>query len=92
MQLIDLGGIIFSNVKVSGLDFSNTNANIIPQDVYQKDMSYGNYQGIDFTFNSFKDVNITGSSFDEGYNCFQYRYEFLGAIENETSKTKIKNL
>ena len=65
LSLIDFTLISFKNVKVSELDFSGSNARIDPQIVYNKDMSRGNYSGLDFNAASFKDVNISGSVFTD---------------------------
>ena len=60
---LDLSNVSFDNVKVSGLDLSNTNVSIDPQTVYNKDMSNGIYDGIKFISNNFNDVNTDNSSF-----------------------------
>ena len=64
LPIINLSGASFNNVKVSGIDFSGTNANMNPQTVYQKDMSHGIYDGLNFTMKSFKGVNTDGASFE----------------------------
>jgi len=66
LDSIDFHGVSFRNVKVSGLDFSNSNAIIDPQEVYQKDMSNGNYSGLDFNASNFTGVDIRNSDFS---NC-----------------------
>lgn len=91
LQYIDFSCIFsFDNVKVSGLDFSNTNAyNINPQTVYQKDMSNGNYEGINFEWKSFTGVNISNSKFTQGF----YSYNFENAVAESAyyvNKQKIK--
>ena len=65
LSMINLEYISFKNVKVSGLDFAYSNADINPQEVYNKDMSNGNYSGIDFNISSFDGVNICGSIFTD---------------------------
>lgn len=60
---LDLHYLDFENVKVSGIDFSGTNATINPQKVYNKDMSNGIYDGLIFTSKDFSNVNISNSSF-----------------------------
>lgn len=64
LPIINLSGTSFKNVKVSGIDFSGTNANMNPQTVYQKDMSHGIYDGLNFTMKSFEGVNTDGASFE----------------------------
>lgn len=63
LSFLDLRYLDFKNVKVSGIDFSGSNASINPQDVYQKDMSNGVYDGLIFTSKDFSNVNIRGASF-----------------------------
>ncbi len=65
LSMIDLKYISFKNVKVSGLDFAYSNAIINPQEVYKKDMSNGNYSGLDFNIAHFDGVNICGSIFTD---------------------------
>lgn len=65
LKFIDLKYISFADVKVSGLDLAYTNANINPQEVYNKDMSNGKYCGIDFNLCDFTGVNITNSDFTD---------------------------
>ena len=64
LRFLNLAYIDFTNVKVSGIDFSGSNASIDPQLVYKKDMSNGKYDGLSFTTSDFSGVNITGASFD----------------------------
>ena len=63
LSMINLEYISFKNVKVSGLDFSYSNARINPQEVYNKDMSNGNYSGLDFNIADFTGVDMRGSIF-----------------------------
>lgn len=63
LSMIDLEYISFKNVKVSGLDFSYSNARINPQEVYNKDMSNSNFSGLDFNTADFRGVDIRGSIF-----------------------------
>ena len=64
LPVINLSSNSFDNVKVSGIDFTGTNANIDPQTVYNKDMSHGIYDGLNFTMKSFDGVNTDGASFE----------------------------
>lgn len=65
LKYLNLAYIDFRNVKVSGLNFEGSNASINPQEVYQKDMSNGNYSGLSFSTSDFNGVNIKGSKFNE---------------------------
>ena len=64
LPVINLSTNTFDNVKVSGIDFTGTNANIDPQTVYNKDMSHGIYDGLNFTMKNFDGVNTDGASFE----------------------------
>lgn len=89
LRYIDLSAMNVKNVKVSGLDFSNTNAHIEPQLVYQKDMSNGNYEGINFELKDFTGVNISNAQFTQEF----FSYDFSNAISESAyyvNKQKIK--
>ena len=64
LPVINLSSNSFDNVKVSGIDFTGTNANLDPQTVYNKDMSHGIYDGLNFTMKSFDGVNTDDASFE----------------------------
>ena len=64
LPVINLSSNSFDNVKVSGIDFTCTNANLDPQTVYNKDMSHGIYDGLNFTMKSFDGVNTDDASFE----------------------------
>lgn len=64
LPVINLSSNSFDNVKVSGIDFTGTNANIDPQTVYNKDMSHGIYDGLNFTMKNFDGVNTDDASFE----------------------------
>ena len=85
LREIDLSEIDFTNVKVCGLDLSDTNASIDPQKVYMKDLSNGHYEGVLFDFKSFDGVDITNSTFGPGVN-----HSFVpildGAIDHNNEK------
>lgn len=61
-------GISFDNVDIRGIDFSNTDANINPQTVYNKDLSDCDLTGIVFGFADFTGVNITNTKLDYKIN------------------------
>lgn len=65
LRFIDLRNISLSDVKISGVDLSYTNANINPQEVYNKDMSNGKFCGIDFNLCDFRGVNTTNADFTD---------------------------
>ena len=56
--------IDFTNVDIRGVDFRNTNANIDPQTVYNKDISGCNFDGIDLGISTdFTGINMQNTSF-----------------------------
>ena len=48
------------NLKVSGIDFSETNINIDPQRVYNKDLSGCRFGDDNIVFKSFEGCNLSG--------------------------------
>lgn len=83
LSFLDLHYLNFKNVKVSGLNFAGSNASINPQEVYQKDMSNGVYDGLIFTSKDFSNVNLKGASFKECNMDFALLDE---AIVDDTTK------
>ena len=65
LAYFDLSQINFTNVNVSSLDFSYTNAMINPQSIYNKDMSNGVYKNISFLPKDFSGVNLCGADLSE---------------------------
>ena len=63
LKVIDLKDESFKNVKISGLDFTDTNIRgLNPQIVYQKDLSNCDFTGIYFQpFTMFNGVNLEGT-------------------------------
>lgn len=73
LSIIDISKQSFKRVKVSGLNFVNSNANFNPQNVYMKDISECDLSGIFFSpFTNFMGVNIKGTklSFDNDRSTF----------------------
>ena len=66
LRQFDLSGIDFSGVKLSGEEcLSYTNADIDPQTIYKKDLSFCDLRGIYSTLDDFRGVNVEGTIFDE---------------------------
>lgn len=63
LKYIDLSDIDFKDQDVSGIDFTNTNANIDPQTIKNKNLSYTILSGLDFEGKSFEDVYVYGVNF-----------------------------
>ena len=69
LKKIDLSGETFENVKMTGIDFSNTNISFNPQKVYDMDLSGCNFEGVLITpFMDFTGVNIKGCRFSKSMN------------------------
>ncbi len=86
LRYFDLAFISFDNVKVSGIDLSYTDVNINPQTVYNKDMSNGNYSGLNFTNKNFEGVNTTNSIFND---CI---FDFTDNINLNEELNKVKTI
>lgn len=89
LRMIDLSGETFENVKMNGIDFSNTNISFNPRKVYNRDLSGCNFEGVLITpFMDFTGVNIKGCKFGKNMN---YRVSHQGsaffrlAIYDETT-------
>lgn len=83
LPLFNLSGIDFTNVKVSDIDFSLTNASLDPQKVWNKDLSNGIFDRRNFSpFVSFQGVNGIGADFS-GVSEF---VNFNGMLSDERTK------
>lgn len=90
LRYIDLSTENFKNVKVSGINFKDTNINAFilnPQEVYKKDLS-----GCDFTnvnmfavADIFDGVDIRGAKFGNSDKSFKNIPNFKNAIYDETT-------
>ncbi len=64
LRFINLTHISFTNVKMDGLDFSNCNLNLNPQEAYNKNLRNANFTGVYIgPWVRFSDVDIRGASF-----------------------------
>lgn len=63
LQYIDLSNIDFKDQDIREIDFTNTNANIDPQTIKDKNLSYTILSGLDFEGKSFKDAHVYGANF-----------------------------
>lgn len=63
LRLIDLSNLSLKNVDIRNMDFSGTNIRFNPQDVYSKDLTNVNADGIKFSpfTDSFDDVILDGA-------------------------------
>lgn len=78
----------FKDCLVSGLDFSNTNAIINPKDIYNKDMSNGNYSDVTIIGYDMTGVNIENAIFTNDFiNAYQE-----DMIKLKSAKTRRKRL
>ena len=64
LKYIDFKGERFKNVKMSGIDFRGCSISFNPQEVYHKDLSNSNFEGVSISpFMDFRGVDIRGSKF-----------------------------
>ncbi len=61
---IDFSGISFQGIDIHGIDFTNTNAQIDPQCVYEKDLSNVNLSGYNMAEKDFTGVLIAGANLE----------------------------
>ena len=72
LKFFDLLNFDFTGFDVSNLDFTDTNAFINQQTVYNKDMSNGNYSDVTFASYDFLGVDITNATFNNDFViCYQ---------------------
>ena len=88
IKYIDLSeaGILESKLKVSGIDFTDTNIILLPQRVYKKDLSYSKF-GDENLFGDFSDVDLRGTDISNETN----GYGFENAIIDENTKLPMKD-
>ncbi len=89
LEKFDLKDFDFTNVSVSSINFTDTNANINPQTVYDKNMSYGKYP-LDFTGKSFEGVNVRGADFTGATNVNVDTRTPLQKIDDEIKRVRVK--
>ncbi len=66
---IDMSSYRFSNVDISGVDFSNSNIILNPQEVYKNNLKNCNFTGIHIEpFMDFTRVHIEGATFTSDYD------------------------
>jgi hypothetical protein len=89
LKFIDLSGETFKNVNLSGIDFRDTNINLYPQIIYQKDLSNCNFEGLNLgPFINFSGVIINGAHFsydDDKYTIDVFNTTFDDAIYDENT-------
>ena len=69
---IDFSNVDFSDIRVAGKMFDRmTGVKLNPQTVYNKDLSHGIYEGVEF-IGPFDNVNIQGASFKGSKNAVIY--------------------
>lgn len=89
LKFIDLSVISFKNVKISGVDFRGTNVYFNPQEVYNKDLSNCNFEGISIMgAANFSGINVCGSKFssDNKSSTFDINSgSFINAIYDENT-------
>ena len=88
LKYYDLLMVDFEGCLVSGIDFSDTNARINPQEVYNKYMSNGNYSGVIILNYNMTGVNIENAIFTNDFiNAYQE-----DMVKLKSAKTRRKRL
>ena len=89
LQYFDLSIESWRNVDIRGVDFSYTNIDINPQEVYMKSLEGCIFKGISFSvFEDFNGVNIKGCKLYIDPNDDipeEYQSTYIGAIYDETT-------
>lgn len=89
LAFINLMYYDFTNVKVDGIDFSNSNVVFNPQLVYQKNMSNCVYPENNFLFADFRGVNLKNTTFI--VDNFGFHLSITGAITDTETRFCKKN-
>ena len=85
LRYADLSLIDFSGVKLDHIEcLAYTNANLDPQTVYNKDLSFSDLRGIEHTMDNFDGVNMEGTIVD------QDKLDFVSNLSEETVINKKK--
>ena len=95
LKFIDLSTISFKNVDVRGIDFRDSNIDLYPQEVYNKDLSNSDFTGVSLNpFINFNGVDIRGSKFsmDNDSKTLDVMPKFEKAIYDETTTYNGKSL
>ena len=64
LKYIDLSLVPCDNLKVSGIDFRDTNMNVNPQVVFNKDLSNCSFDDNNIIWASFKGCNLSGANLE----------------------------
>lgn len=86
LKYIDLSFIDTKNLKLSGLDLSETNIHFNPQLIYNKDLSGTKLADHNVSWVSFKDVNLQGADISEETDSYEIEY----ALIDDNTKLPIK--
>ena len=93
LRHINLSNISFNNVNVVGVDFSGSNVRLNPQEVYERNLSNCNFEGVVFLLDTdFTGVNVKGAKFTTRKNqpVFGINFEinsdsFINSIYDENT-------
>ena len=97
LKYIDLSLVPFDNVKVSGIDFTDSNVYIDPQKIYNKDLSnctFGDADKMDniipfSLYTNFSGVDLRGTVINDPNTEFKYNLD--GAIVDENTSINLAN-
>lgn len=95
LKYIDLSLVPFDNVKVSGIDFTDSNVYIDPQKIYNKDLSnctFGDADKMDNSipfslYTNFSGVDLSGTVINDPNTEFKYNLD--GAIVDDNTSINL---
>ena len=89
LKFIDLSMLPTKNLKLSGLDLSETNIHFDPQEIYKKDLSYSKIADHNVSWCSFKGVNLTGANIEDEKESYDYE-ESIISVDTKLPRNKAR--
>ena len=88
LKYINLASVDCTNLKLSGLDLSETNIHFDPQTIYKKDLSYSKLADHNITWSSLKDVILVGTDIEDEKESYDIE---LAIIDDNTKLPRIND-
>ena len=92
LKYIDLSFIDTKNLKLSGLDLSETNIHFNPQTIYNKDLSGTKLSNENVSWVSFRDVNLENADIENEKDSYEIDYAIINENTKLPKKEKVKTL
>ena len=92
LKYIDLSFIDTKNLKLSGLDLSETNIHFNPQTIYNKDLSGTKLSDDNVSWVSFRDVNLENADIENEKDSYEIDYAIINENTKLPKKEKVKTL